>query len=278
MKYLTKQTFLTLCLLSALALLLSVRSQQAEPGAVTVSANLKYLNNMFGLMFPITMQNLIQNQTIPIGYSTTKFGYSVKIDNLHVDNINFNKKEIKFVEGTNKTRLYVDGLDLNITINGAIYALWIIPIHTASLNVTNVTLQIDLESNNTDDLNFQIQDALFLDVKDVQFNIKASWMQWLVNIFHSKIMSAVKEALPVAKATIQTGIDGFNANLRNRNYSAFMFDILGPQFPLNLTFTHAPVLDAATNVITLNLDGTFFDRQFKTNHVASRNTVYPQRV
>ena len=117
------------------------------------------------------MQNLIQNQTIDIGYSSSGFGYTVKVDNMHVDNINFNKKEVKFVEGTNTTRLYIDGFDLNITVNGAIYALWIIPIHTASLNVTNVTLQLDLTSSNSDDLNFQITNAVFIDVKDVKFNI-----------------------------------------------------------------------------------------------------------
>ncbi len=50
-------------ILSSLVLALSMATIQSQtaatPGAVTVSANLKYLNNMFGLMFPITMQNLI---------------------------------------------------------------------------------------------------------------------------------------------------------------------------------------------------------------------------
>ena len=100
------------------------------------------------------MQNLIQNQTYKLDYHDSGLTYSVQLDNIHVDNIAFNKKEIKFLPGTNTARLYIDGFDLNMTIHGKIYALHFIPLSAASLNITNVTMQLDLACNNTDDLNW----------------------------------------------------------------------------------------------------------------------------
>jgi hypothetical protein len=45
-----------------------------------------------------------------------------------VDAIAFDKKEIGFVEGSDKIRMTITGFDLNATVNGAIYALWFIPL------------------------------------------------------------------------------------------------------------------------------------------------------
>lgn len=52
-------------------------------------------------------------------------------------------------------------------VNGAIYALWFIPLSTASLNITNVTFQMDLSIPSSNGADWHIENALFLDVQDV---------------------------------------------------------------------------------------------------------------
>ncbi len=49
------------------------------------------------------------------------------------------------------------------------------------------------------------------------------------------------------------------------------------RYPLNLTTTRMPQVDIEKNLLTINLDGTFFDMPFNTNHVGA-NKVSPQRL
>lgn len=130
--------------LVCLAFTISTQTLTPEPGSIYVSTNLKYLNNIFGLVFPITMQNILQKQKFNIGFTDKGFGYSIKINSIFVDQIAFDKKEIAFVPGTNNTRLTITGFDINTTVDGTIYAAWIIPLSTASMNIKNLSLVVDL--------------------------------------------------------------------------------------------------------------------------------------
>jgi hypothetical protein len=53
----------------------------------------------------------------------------------------------------------ISGLDLFMKVDGAIYALWFIPLKTASLNATNLTFSVELEPViNGDNVNWQLKD------------------------------------------------------------------------------------------------------------------------
>jgi hypothetical protein len=65
--------------------------------------------------------------------------------------------------------------------------------------------------------------------------------------------------------------------MKNRNDTTFLMNLFNEKYPLNITTTHVPVIDGANNLITLNLDGTFYDVEDKTNHV-KKNTFFPTRV
>lgn len=96
-------------------------------------------------------------------------------------------------------------------------------------------------------------------------------------MLHGKILSAVKDALPDAKAAIQSKIEAFNLELKNKDDTTFLVNIFDANFPLNITTTRAPILDGANNLLTINLDGTFFDIPEGTTHVEN-NKVFPERV
>lgn len=107
-------------------------------------------------MFPITMQNLIQNKTIDLELTESGWGYTAVIKDIHIDKIAFNKKEVSFLPGTNTARLYIDGFNIDSSIDGTLSLLYIIPLSAASLNITNITMQLDLTAVDTDELNWQI--------------------------------------------------------------------------------------------------------------------------
>jgi hypothetical protein len=46
--------------LACLAITIVSQTTGPQPGSLFISTNLKYLNNIFGLVFPITMQQMLQ--------------------------------------------------------------------------------------------------------------------------------------------------------------------------------------------------------------------------
>lgn len=100
------------------------------------------------------MQKMLEKQKFNIGFDDSGFGYSVKINSITVDNIAFDKKEVAFVPGTNKARLTITGFDVNTTVDGAIYALWFIPLSTSTLAVKNFSVVFEVDAQSQDQVNW----------------------------------------------------------------------------------------------------------------------------
>ncbi len=111
------------------------------------------------MMLPIMIQQSVENHTFNLNFSDSGFMYKLKIDNIHIDSLNIETKTITFIPGTNNIKLMISGLDLFMKVDGAIYALWFIPLKTASLNATNLTFSVELEPViNGDNVNWQLKD------------------------------------------------------------------------------------------------------------------------
>jgi hypothetical protein len=77
---------------------------------------------------------------------------------------------------------------------------------------------------------------------------------------HKEIMKMINKDIPKAEAAIATMISNFNSELANHNATTFLVNLLkDPNVLLNLTATKAPLLDASTNLLTMNFDGLFYD-------------------
>lgn len=106
--------------------------------------------------------------------------------------------------------------------------------------------------------------------------LQNSFFQGIVNMAHGKILKAVRDNLPEVKAALQSKIDGFNLLLKNHNETTFLFSLLDPLYPINMTNTHSPIVDGANNLITLSFDGRIYDSVLKTNHGKLPSAI-PQR-
>ena len=116
----------------------------------------------------------------------------------------FLTKTLTFVEGKpNTIRLNISGFDLQMKIDGAIYALWFIPLKFASLNATGISLIVDLEAiPDGDQVNWQVKDVSSMDIKDFRLKVTSSFFQSMINLFHKSILKAVKSMLPKVTDTI----------------------------------------------------------------------------
>ena len=120
-------------------------------------------------------------------------------------------------------------------------------------------------------------EATVLDIQDVQFKMNSGFLNWIMGMFQSKIVTSVKEGLADAKKEIDTMVKQLDDELNSGDPMKFMWNVLNDtQFPINMTMTQAPKFDHTTNLVEFHIDGLFYDSPQNTSHVIP-NAVFPPR-
>lgn len=263
--------------LSALLAVSTAAQQNFLPGALEVSLSVPSINNIIGTFVGILPSYLVNNKTLNINYTQSGFGYSFFIEDIHVNTLNINTREVFFIPETKTLRMLFSGIDLFSQLDGKMTIIGIIPMNAALMNITNLTVQVDLLAvpmeNNS--VRWQLQEASFIDLTDITILTTSSVWNAMINTFHGTIRSLIKSYLPTISTAITGLVDGLNVKLANG--TAFLTNVFDARFPLNLTTTMPPVADTDQKTITLNFDGTFYDIPAKSNHVRA-NTNNPSRI
>jgi hypothetical protein len=97
----------------------------------------------------------------------------------------------------------------------------------------------------------------------------------MIDTLHGVIVSVVRAFLPIISDEIGNLVKSFNAIMANG--TSILVDVFDERFPLNITLTQPPQADTQNKLLTLNFDGTFFDKPEGTNHVRV-NTINPTRL
>lgn len=251
-----------------LAALVALATAQLAPGSMEVTLSIPSLSNIVGLFAGILPSYLINNKTLELNYTDSGFGYSINLKDLHVGTLNINKRSIEFLPGTKTVRLLFSEINVDANINGKITFIGLIDLNAAHVNLTNLTLQADLEAVPMADgsARWQLKAASFADLTDITLNTTSPAWNAIIAPFHTFIRNIVVMQLPKISAYLGTIVDGLNAKMARGD--DFMVNLFDPRFPLNMTTTQPPQADSSTKVVTLNFDGTFYDVAAKTNHVA----------
>ena len=169
-------------------------------------------------------------------------------------------------------------------MDATIYALHIIPLRTSQVDITNLTLSLDLTPvSASDKVKWQLKaSSLLVNIDDARIEMASDLINYMfMKPFHDAILNLLKKSLPLLKTRIEASFIKFNSNLNavysslKPSYEPFMLNLLNDtNYPLNLTVTQAPLIDLKTGTLQLNFDGSFYDRGFKSNH-AKRNLIYP---
>ena len=107
--------------------------------------------------------------------------------------------------------------------------------------------------------------------------MESSFLNWIIGLFHGTIMNTITSKLTDIENTLQQKVQAFNLELKNANATTFMTNVLNnTNYPLNMSMTEAPQLDATTNLVNLHFDGLFYDVLAKTTHVTSNNKFAPR--
>ena len=131
-------------LLLAAALAVALVSAGPEPGSLEIFVSVPSINNIVQLASSILPQYTVNEKTFLINYKAAGPLYKMEVDSIYIKNVVVNTHEVSFLPGTNTLRATFSDISIESNIEGAVYALWFIPLRTSDVNITNLTLQVDL--------------------------------------------------------------------------------------------------------------------------------------
>lgn len=104
-----------------------------------------------------------------------------------------------------------------------------------------------------------------ISLTDITINTTNPVVNFLIYELHVVIKDLVVSYLPLISKELTVLVKELNLNLLNT--TSFLVDVIDNHFPLNLTTTQIPSANNVSDVITINLDGTFYDNVTKTNWI-----------
>ena len=140
-----------------------------------------------------------------------------------------------------------------------------------------MTVQLDIAIDDLDDEKWQIVEASMLDLEDITITTTSSWLNYLINLMHGELVKIIKSNLPKGEAAIDKLFTDFNEMLAYHNDTTFMYHVADSTY-INLTTTKAPTLLSDSGLLTLNLDGLFYDMEARSSHVPQTNSVQTPRL
>lgn len=144
------------------------------------------------------------------------------------------------------------------------------PLHQAKVYLDNVTLELELAAVG-EGPHWQIEAANFVNVDNVRIVTNSTEWNAAIALSHWVILGMVNTYVGDVFEDLCIAIEDFN------QLTGFYVDVFDPRYPWNLTATGAPQADMQGNLLTLNIDGTFYDQPLGTNHVGE-NSRDPKRL
>ncbi len=230
------------------------------------------------MFVPILSYYAIQNKTFDVAYKESGWFYSLDIKSVYIKKIgDMKKKTLEFTK-ENKVRMTITNIDVDLSIDGSIYAIWFIPMSMSSCSLKNVTIVMDIEVDDNDKVDWQTTVTPKFDIADVQFHMKSSFLNWCLSFLHDKIMEMAKLNLPAIGKLLTDQVTQYDLLMKTENSKTFLTDVLNTtDYLMNLTTPTAPVLSQKTGLFSFNLDGTFVNmKTMQTN--AAPNTEYIPRI
>lgn len=146
-------------------------------------------------------------------------------------------------------------LSLETTIDAELMALKFIPFVASGVNLKNVSIEFTVESVSDDQVHWALKDSSIVSLGDFDIHMSNKILDKLVELNKPIITMIIQGMMPKLAAVIDSEIQKLNQKVASETAYTFDINILGKQYPLNMTMTKAPEVDG--EVVRLNFDGLF---------------------
>ena len=259
--------FLTLTAIASaveLTNLTPIQEAELNAGALSAYINTTSINNMMQTFVPILSYYMLNNHTFVTNITESSILYKLTLDSVHINTVSgFKTKKFFMVPGTDKVQVVLSGIDASVLLDGSFSALHFIPMDATAVNVTNMTIEFELEQvPASDNVHWKLVDSSKFHFDHVSIKMKNSFLQKLVDISRKLIDMAINDMMPKLSKFIDTKIQALNAAVAGEGPMTFVFPVMGAN--VNMTMAHAPVTGVNSDLIGLFFDGMIIGDKVKT--------------
>ena len=228
------------------------------PGALSMYLNTTSINNVMATFVPIMSYYALNNKTIPMDVHEKNFLYTLDLSQVHINTVSgYTTKVFEEIPGTDKIHVKLGGIDIDMTVDGEIKALHIIPMKASALKITNMVVDFTIESTSSDGVHWALVDSSKITIADAEITMSSKFLQKLVNLSRKTIDKAINDQLVGLSKAIDTQIKALNAMVANEGPTTFVFPAFGGEVNLNMTMTTAPKIATDSKLIELFFNGMF---------------------
>jgi hypothetical protein len=220
-------------------------------------------------MVPILSYYTFNNKTVEINYEKEGLIYTINIEDIHIDDVTgWTVKEAEFIDGTDSVRFRFSGININAQINGTIQAVYFIELKGSTLNITNLTFELDVGVSSSDQIHWKLLENSSISVGDVEITTTSKFYNKILKMMHKEIMKIINNFLPQVEQLIAQEVQKFDDLLKNENSTTFLVDMFeSPNLLFNLTCPAAPTLTSESGLFEFFIDGLIYDVDHQTTHI-----------
>lgn len=175
-------------------------------------------------------------------------------------------------------------MDLEMEFN----PFYLFPIYVQKCQLTSPQASFKVGVNKDEESNqWELKFDSSLSLDDIHLETSNFFVNWLIDTFHDGLVGYITGMLPSASKYMQSLVSTFNEKVAYNDQNAFLYDVLqfssqyekSYLYPMNLSLTQAPAFNKEQNLVSLSLNGLFYDIEAQTSHVAPsrQNSIIPPR-
>lgn len=200
--------------------------------------------------------------------------YSFDLKDVKIDKIvGPNVRKLEQID-EKQMKVTMADLNLNLTVDAELEALKFIPFVASGVNLKNISIEFTVESVSDDQVHWALKDASVVTLGDYDIQMSNSFLTKLVQLCKPIITKVINDQLPMIGQAIDKEIQILNQKVANETAYTFDLDVLGKNYPLNMTMTKAPEVDG--EIIRLNFDGLFNQPENYAGYKMDSHGYFPQ--
>jgi hypothetical protein len=221
----------------------------------------------------------VNNHTFVLNYSKNSSTYSLDIQKVYLDTLEFSGDKIFEMEPDTQTiHIRFSGINVVSLVWGDMNLLANIPLDGSGFNINNITVDLTFEPVvNADNVHWTLKDTSSFSFGSMTIKMGSPALQLLIKQSMPLIIKMVNLELAQLSTVLDQEIQKLNNLLNTEDSTPMIFNVplFGGKASLNLTMPTAPDLNTQ-DLIKIDFNGLFYNNGETHQSLAGVN--YPPRI
>jgi hypothetical protein len=163
-----------------------------KAGSIGLRLNSTSVNNVVDSLAGLLLNIGVSGKTLNMSVDQKAWTYEFMLSHVTVDKIaGPSQKSFRQIPGTKRIDVSLRGIDINATMDAELKALRIVPVHIDGLNLKNLSIDFQLESDSTDGVEFHLVDSSKVTLGDFSIKLRSGTLNTIANWVHGIIKNIV---------------------------------------------------------------------------------------